>query len=199
MVPVIMQVNLINFSNKVSMPLSEIKLSLLSIDQILLRPKPSNYRRRMLNEDVEDFIIEEARACPRQNAILLTINLPANEIVSALGIRAAIASHFEHLRKKSEKDCLRTIHLGWRSLLVGFAFLILIFGLTQIGDRIIPEGGVAMMIRESLVILGWVAMWRPADLLLYEWYPFKRDATLFRKLANSEVQVVAEHKQQGTS
>ena len=48
------------------------------------------------------------------------------------------------------------------------------------------------MIRESLVIVGWVAMWRPVDLLLYEWYPISRDAALFGRLAKSQVQFETE-------
>jgi hypothetical protein len=180
------------------MQLSEIKLSLQSIEQILLAPETSGYRRRMLNQNVEEFIVEEAQTCPRQNAFALTIKLPVIEIARAREVEAAIRGHFGYLRKKSEEKFKRTLQLGWRSLLIGFAFLVLVFVLTEIGDGIIPEGGVAMTIRESLIILGWVAMWRPADLLLYEWYPFKRDAKLFDKLAKSKVRVVSESEQHGT-
>jgi hypothetical protein len=178
------------------MQLSEIKLSVQSIEQFLLPPETSGYRRRMLNEDVEEFIVEEAQSCPRENAIELMITLPVNEIARAREVEAAITGHFGYLRKKSEKKLKRTLQLGWRSLLIGFAFLVLVFVLTEIGDRIMPEGGVAMTIRESLIILGWVAMWRPADLLLYEWYPFKRESKLFDKLAKSKVRVVSEAEEQ---
>ena len=39
----------------------------------------------------------------------------------------------------------------------------------------------------GITVFAWVALWRPCELLLYEWYPFKRDAQLFRKLEESEV------------
>ena len=179
------------------MQLSEIQLSLQSVEQILLTRGTSAYSRHMLNEDVEEFIVEEAQSCPRRNAIVITISLPTQEIARGWQVEAAIKDHFRYLKKKSEKKLKYTLQLGWRSLLVGFAFLVLVFMLTKIGNDLIPKGGVAVMIRESLVILGWVAMWRPADLLLYEWYPFKRDATLFGRLAESEVRVVDEARQHG--
>ena len=174
------------------MQLSEIQLPLQGVDQILLKTGTSGYSRRMLNEDVEEFIIEAAESFPRKNAIAITITLPVKEIARASEVETAIASHFGYLRRRSEKKRKHTLQVGWRSLFIGFAFLVLVFVLTKIGDRILPTGGLSAMIRESLVILGWVAMWRPADLLLYEWHQFKRDATLFGRIEKSKFQVITQ-------
>jgi len=40
-----------------------------------------------------------------------------------------------------------------------------------------------------LVILAWVAFWRPAELLLYEWHPHKQQAALFGRLSGMAVEV----------
>ena len=37
--------------------------------------------------------------------------------------------------------------------------------------------------RISLVIGGWVALWRPMENFLYEWWPIHRDARLSDRLA----------------
>ena len=174
------------------MQLSEIQLPLKSVDQILRKTATSGYSRRVLNEDVEEFIVDAAQSCPRKNAFVVRVILPLKEIGRASEVETAIAGHFAYLRKRAEKKRKHTLQIGWRSLFIGFAFLILVFVLTRIGDRFLPTGGVAAMIRESLIILGWVAMWRPADLLLYEWYQFKRDATLFARLENSKFQFMTE-------
>ena len=78
--------------------------------------------------------------------------------------------------------------------MIGFVFLAIIVLLVQAGGRMMPEGGLTTTIRESLIILGWVALWRPAELLLYDWFPHKRDANLFGRLENSRVQIVEEEK-----
>jgi len=36
----------------------------------------------------------------------------------------------------------------------------------------LPSGPVRGILREGLVITGWVAMWRPLEVLLYDWWPF---------------------------
>jgi len=37
--------------------------------------------------------------------------------------------------------------------------------------RELPLGAVRPVLREGLVITGWVAMWRPVEVLLYDWWP----------------------------
>jgi IS605 OrfB family transposase len=56
------------------------------------------------------------------------------------------------------------------------------------------RGGVVTL-QEGLTILAWIALWRPGELLLYEWYPFTRDAAVFGKLERAVIQVIAETKE----
>jgi hypothetical protein len=41
-----------------------------------------------------------------------------------------------------------------------------------------------------LTILGWMALWRPAELLFHDWRPLCRDARLFAALERLEVDIV---------
>jgi hypothetical protein len=61
----------------------------------------------------------------------------------------------------------------------------------EIIKRYLPAGQLSFIVQERLTILAWVALWRPGELLLYEWYPFKRNAKLFGKLERAEMQVIA--------
>jgi hypothetical protein len=49
----------------------------------------------------------------------------------------------------------------------------------------------ARIVRESFVILGWVAMWKPIELLVHERLPIARRRRLYRSLAEAEVMVRA--------
>ena len=86
------------------------------------------------------------------------------------------------------------MQFGWRSLLIAIVFLSLLVSFTLLVIRQMPEGGLSIIFREILIILGWVALWRPADLLLYEWRQFKRDATLFERLAQCKIEVITERE-----
>jgi hypothetical protein len=45
------------------------------------------------------------------------------------------------------------------------------------------------VIRESLLIGGWVAMWRPLEIFLYEWWGIRDEARLFDRLSAMTVRV----------
>jgi hypothetical protein len=173
---------------------AEITLHVKSIEQILLRHNSPYYCKRMLNEDVEEYIIEEASVFRHHKKIILKIYLIGSEIACANEIVSAVHKHFEYRKNKSLKQLKEGIQRGWRSLLIGFLFLGIIFLLSEIVKQLLPDSPIIMTVRESLIIIGWVALWRPAELLLYEWRPFKREVNLFLKLEHSNVQIISEDK-----
>jgi hypothetical protein len=67
--------------------------------------------------------------------------------------------------------------------------------LVEIIKRYLLTGNLSSVLQEGLMILAWVALWRPGELLLYEWHPFKRDATLFGKLERADMLISAETKE----
>jgi hypothetical protein len=169
---------------------TEIEIHLQNIDELLLSTQMSLCRKRMLNKDAEEFIVAEASAAPRHSSLNLKVHISEIDENTAKQIPKAVHDHFTYRKENSQKQLKHTIQFGVRSLLIGFFFLALIFILTELGTRILPKGGLALTIRESLIILGWVALWRPAELLLYEWYPFKRDAVLFHRLEESKIELI---------
>ena len=42
----------------------------------------------------------------------------------------------------------------------------------------------------SLTIAGWVAMWKPMETYLYDWWPVRRRGKVFKKLSVMPVEVV---------
>ena len=165
-------------------------LRIKCLDEILSTSDTASYQKRILKEDIEEFIVEEAGSFTRQSRFNLKIYLPTEEADLESKVESAVHKHFAYLREKSLKQLKGTPKLGWRSLLIAFLFLGVIISLTELGGQLFPENGLVLTVRESLIILGWVAFWRPAELLLYEWYPFKRDAELYGRLSESNIQVI---------
>ena len=55
-------------------------------------------------------------------------------------------------------------------------------------------GPLTQLLGESLLILGWVANWRPLEIFLYDWAPIVRRRALYRRLAGARGEVpVASH------
>ncbi len=174
------------------MSVSEIILELNDVDQLLIAPDSLYYGKRMLSPDAEELIIEEATTASSKDHFHLKIHLHKAEISRKDEISSAIHHHFTYRREKSEKQLKRVLQLGWRSLLISIVFLGLLVSLTLVIIKLLPEGGLSITFREILIILGWVALWRPADLLLYEWRPFKREVNLFRKLEQCKLEIVTD-------
>ena len=45
------------------------------------------------------------------------------------------------------------------------------------------------ILRESLTIGGWVSMWRPLEVFLYDWWPIRNEARLSDRLAAMPVRI----------
>lgn len=54
----------------------------------------------------------------------------------------------------------------------------------------LPLGSPAQILRESLLIGGWVAMWRPMEIFLYDWWPIWARIRLLDRLARMPTRIV---------
>ena len=74
------------------------------------------------------------------------------------------------------------------SLLVGLSFLIGCFLVIELLVLKKPSWFPSFF-KEGVTIAGWVAMWRPLEIYLYEWWPLRRRGQIFDKLSRMPVQV----------
>ena len=179
---------------------AEILLRLDSIDQLIDPARRSPFVATRLRPEADAFIVERARALPKHGGIEFVIALPEDQSVNSGDVKVAIRDHFKARREQAERELSRVRHFGWRSFLVGLVFLGLTLVLVQLVDRLLPVGNFSSLVRNGFIILAWVALWRPGELLLYEWYPYRRDARLFGKLARATVRVevtVGPHRADG--
>src|SRR6476661_4430152 len=168
---------------------SEITLHIVSITELLMSPG-SVHRKKSLQHDAEDFIIEEAEDIPKSNKIKIIIHLPESETSYHNTIDSAIRTHFRYRQNQSRKKLKRVFHYGLRMLLIAIGLLAVIFLLIRISIHIIPDNALIIFINESFIILGWVALWRPLELLLYELYPIKKEVNLYYRLERCLVEVI---------
>lgn len=146
--------------------------------------------KRLLHPDVEEFIIEEAEKLKLDTDFFITIQIAEDQTYNLNEISSIVHKHFESKHEKANHQVKNILSLGLRSLLIGFVFLIIMFLLTQALISYLPESALMITLKEFFIILGWVALWRPADLLLFDWRPHKRNAKLFERIAKCKVRVI---------
>lgn len=146
---------------------------------------PAPLRDRDLDPRVETFIVEWSQDLPRQKplALLVRLNRSANETEEAALLRDAVHRFFAERARSSRRRLRRLFHTGRISLAIGLVVLAAFTLVGQVISGATPGGGVGEIVRESLAIGGWVAMWRPLEVFLYDWWPIRADARLFDRLA----------------
>jgi hypothetical protein len=78
--------------------------------------------------------------------------------------------------------------IGRLSLAIGLAVLALCVLVGQAALVLIGSGPAGRILWEGLIILGWVANWRPIEIFLYDWWPLVRRRRLFQRLSQSTVE-----------
>ena len=79
---------------------------------------------------------------------------------------------------------------GRTALVIGLACLATAIVAAEVFAGLIGEGPTATFVRESLVIGGWVAMWRPMEVFLYDWWPIRNRRRIYDRLGVAEVRVM---------
>ena len=150
---------------------------------------PSPFHERDLDDDAEEFIVGWAREFPRRDPISLVVHvnqLPAHGETQHV-LETAVHNYFAYRAKLNRFEFRHLLKQGRTTLIIGLAFLAACMLTSQLLRR--QAGTLPIILREGLIIAGWVAMWRPMEIFLYEWWPLLRTGRLYKKLSRMHVEV----------
>jgi hypothetical protein len=173
---------------------TEIAIRARTIPQLFNSLDPSPFREKDLDAGVEEFLVGWARELPQDEIFAIAVHLPSEEAAKpeAAEIGEAFAHYFEYRAQASVNELRELLRIGWRSLLIGLVVLIVCLVTSQVAAARIGNPTMARVLEESLIIVGWVANWRPIEIYLYDWWPIRRRIRLFRRIAAAPVQVRAD-------
>lgn len=152
---------------------------------------PSPFSTRDLDPAAEEFIVTWATELPRSAPLRLVIHvdaLPADGAAEAVA-RDAVPQFFSGRAEAARRRLRELFHRGRVSLAIGLAFLGGALVIASMLDAAAATNALAAVLRESLVIGGWVAMWRPIEIFLYDWWPVRAEARRFDRLAAMPVTI----------
>jgi len=153
---------------------------------------PSPFRERDLDPKAEEFIVGWARTAPRHAQLALVVHLdrPAGLAEEAKILREAVREYFRLRAESTRQRLSQLLGIGRTSLAIGIVFLSVTVALGGWAETMFK--GFGDIVRESLLIGGWVAMWRPLEIFLYDWWPIRNEARLLERLAAMRVRVTYE-------
>ncbi len=151
---------------------------------------PSPFHEKDLDHDAEEFILSWAHEYHHNEPVDLVVHLEKapREGDPAQIVADAVHNYFAYRGRLNELEFNRLMKQGRTSLLVGILFLAACLGGNQLLASPNP-GTLARFLSEGLTIAGWVAMWKPMEIYLYDWWPLRRRGRIFDKLSQMPIEV----------
>ena len=151
---------------------------------------PAPFIERDLDEDAVAYLLGAAQEIPRKQplAIVVTIAEEPEPRLAPGVIVEAVRGHFVHEGEQVERRLREHVRRGQMFLAVGLAVLVVFLTLAEL-TAALPAGPLQQILREGLVITGWVAMWRPLEVLLYDWWPLIDERRQVRRILDAPVSI----------
>lgn len=148
-----------------------------------LDPSPTGFRD--LDIDVEEYIIDAVEEIGAPRKAKVVFHLPEDQLAAAdaNALTEAVHNFFVYRAWATRRRLRRMMRAGYVSLVIGLLFL---FACLALRHALLPQpaGTVSEILAEGLLIFGWVGMWKPIEILLYDWWPLWQELRRYRGLTD---------------
>ena len=104
-------------------------------------------------------------------------------------LRDAIHEFFSQRAQAYRRRLRELFRVGRTSLVIGLVALASAIALGDFLAALMKGSRIGAIIRESFTIGGWVSMWRPLEIFLYDWWPIRDEARLSDRVAAMPVRI----------
>jgi hypothetical protein len=151
---------------------------------------PSPLPEKDLDPKAEEFIVSWARSLHRDAQLAIQVDVDRPGVSDHVTmVHDTIHEFFRQRSLSASRRLSQLFRVGRTSLLIGVVFLTVAVTLAGLVERALGGSQVSALIRESMVIGGWVAMWRPLEIFLYDWWPILAERKLFDRLSAAPVRI----------
>jgi hypothetical protein len=169
-----------------------IEVHVADLKQMFHSLDPTPFRERDLDPRAEEFIAGWARELDSDAPIALIVHVdqqatPSEHIKI---FNDAVREYFGERAAGTRRRLRQLFRVGRTSLTIGLLFLAASILIGDVVAAMLSDTRFAGVARESLLIGGWVAMWRPLEVFLYDWWPIRAEARLMDRLSAMAVRVV---------
>ncbi len=162
-----------------------IEIKLREPRQLFNSLDPAPFHEKDLDTSAEEYIVSAVQELGIHQQSKLVIYLPDAQDAECATIPAAVSHYFSYRAQQARADLQQLLRFGLMSLLIGSLFL---FVCLMLREALLPTG-VSQIVTEGLLIVGWVALWRPLEVFLYEWWPIRQRQRRFQYIATMPMEV----------
>ena len=165
---------------------SPIQVRVATVEQFFNPMDPTTLEERSLNLEVADWIEEWAEDLDKDQPITLEVYVGDGRFAGReQAIMSGVHHHFEYREWQASRQLSKLWREGRISLVIGTVAIASLNAASRlIGSSKNP---VVEVLHEGLAVIGWVSMWKPMEIFLYEWWPIRRERRACRRLAEAVV------------
>lgn len=169
--------------------MADIELRIQKLEQLFDTLDPAPFHDKALDRNVDAYLIESAAEYSVGTPLKVVIYAPAELAVQISDIERAIHAHFALATQQAERRHRRRRAVGRLALFAGLAILVLALSLRSWLKSV--SNPFAEAFSEGLMILAWVALWRPIETIGFDSWEAMQQRRLLAKLAQVPVAHVA--------
>lgn len=169
--------------------MATIEIRIRSLTQLLDVLDPAPLRERALDRNAEGYILACAGKHRATEPLRLLVHLPQSLRAHMAEAADAIHEHFRRTHAQGERNFRRRMRIGGLALAVALGVLAGSFWLRSLLSAV-EASTLVQGLGEGLLILGWVVMWRPVEILLWEHWESHLDHAMLERLASIPVEFV---------
>lgn len=169
-----------------------LELRLGDLQQLFDSLDPAPFRERDLDPKAAAYIVDWAQEQPSHARLALVVHLGQRGDASAATLDDAVHEYFRRRAVATRRRLRKLFRTGRISLAIGLAFLLIAIVVGEYVGGMFSKARYGRLVEESLVIGGWVALWHPMGIFLYEWWPIAAEARLYDRLSAMNVTVFSD-------
>lgn len=161
-----------------------VNIHVRDLSQLFNSLDPSPFWDRDLDREAAQFIEEEFSERLSAQTWSLHVHAHGGE-TSLTDLQTALENYYGRMASSARRAVREHLWSSQWTLLAGVAVFLLSMGLRSMLGGLL--GTLPQILDEGLIILAWLALWRPAEMLLYGWVPLRRRQQLYERLAGIRV------------
>ncbi len=168
----------------------QIEIRIAELSALFNSMDPTPFHHRDLDRDAVEFLESWALEFSQGSHFCIVVHIEKMPPADPSPLVAdAIRNYFDYKSTLAKRNLRLLFIEGRTSLLIGLGFLTFCLLGADLLD-VFATNTFSKLVKESLLIGGWVAMWRPMQIFLYEWWPIVRKRRIYRHLGGATVRVL---------
>jgi hypothetical protein len=168
-----------------------VDVKLASIERLFDNRDPAPFRERDLDPALVEYLVDagEDLIASEKFRVVFWLQQPCEPSE----IETAYRAHFEYELERGDRERRRQRRAGWIALAIASVSIVALVGLGELVVRTIA-GTLGAGLKEGLTISGWVLMWRPVEVLVYDRIPWRRERRILSRLLAAPIEMRVEQR-----